>query len=244
MDKGEGRAWSGRGRPRGNYHSHFDTRILEYLVELSVKHEISTTEFFDAVVHAWNNGKATCLELTINFRKKKEDSAIFLITKGFKVVAQLPIPEHILKETDPLNGFDYIRKRVKNASERKERRIFDSSHMQIKDLRLGMKRIHLEARVTEISKPKQVVTRFNDYAVVANATLSDRTSTIRLPLWNEQIKMVSINDTVQIENANVIVFRGEKQLRIGRNGTLKIVENQPPQQDCQHPCLDHPNRTV
>jgi len=39
--------------------------------------------------------------------------------------------------------------------------------------------------------------------------------------------MISINDTVQIENANVIVFRGEKQLRIGRNGRLKVVENSP-----------------
>jgi ssDNA-binding replication factor A large subunit len=39
--------------------------------------------------------------------------------------------------------------------------------------------------------------------------------------------MVSINDVVQVENANVIVFRGEKQLRIGRNGTLKVVETSP-----------------
>jgi hypothetical protein len=221
------RQWTGRGRPRGNCHSHFDTRILEYLVELSLKHEINTTEFFDAVVRAWNNGKATCLELTINFRKKKEDSAIFLITKGFTVVAQLPIPEYILKEADPLSGFDYIRERARNASERRDRKTLDISHMQIKDLKLGMRKINLRAQVTEISKPKQVVTRFNDYAVLANATLSDKTSTIKLPLWNEQINWVSINDTVQIENANVIVFRGEKQLRIGRRGTLKIVETPP-----------------
>jgi hypothetical protein len=32
---------------------------------------------------------------------------------------------------------------------------------------------------------------------------------------------------VQIENANVIMFRGEKQLRTGRTGRLKVVETNP-----------------
>jgi len=99
--------------------------------------------------------------------------------------------------------------------------------IRIKDLKAGMKRINLKAQVIEISKPKLVLTRFNDYVVFANATLSDETSTIKLTLWNGRINMISINDTVQIENANVIVFRGEKQLRIGRNGRLKVVENSP-----------------
>ena len=71
-----------------------------------------------------------------------------------------------------------------------------------------------------------VLTRFNDYVIFANATLSDETSTIKLTLWNGRINMISINDKVQIKNANVIVFRGEKQLRIGRNGTLKVVEDE------------------
>jgi ssDNA-binding replication factor A large subunit len=143
------------------------------------------------------------------------------------VIAQFPIPENILKENDPLKGFDYVRERVRYASKMKERKSFDTSHIRIKDLRAGMKRINLKARVIKISKPKLVLTRFNDYVVFANATLADETSTIKLTLWNGRINMISINDIVQIENANVIVFRGEKQLRIGRNGKLKVVENSP-----------------
>ncbi len=219
------RLWTGRGRPRGCYHSRSDIRILEYLAELSAKHGINTTEFFNAIVYAWNDGKATCRDLTIKFRIKKKDCAVFLITNGYAVLAQLPIPESILKETNPLDGFDYIRERVRNVSERKEKRTLDTDHIQIKDLKAGMKRINLEARVIEISEPKQVVTKFNDYVVLASATLSDKTSTIKLPLWNGQINMVSINDLVQIKNANVTVFRGEKQLRIGRNSTLKVIED-------------------
>jgi hypothetical protein len=219
------RIWTGRGRPRGSHHSRFDTRILEYLVELATKRGINTTEFFNAIVHAWKNGKVTCRGLTIQCRIKKKGRAIFLITKGYSVIAQFPIPEHILKEANPLKGFDYVRERVRCASEMKERKALDTSHIRIKDLKAGMKRINLKARVIEISKPKLVLTRFNDYVVFANVTLSDENGTIKLTLWNGRISMVSINDIVQIENANVIMFRGEKQLRIGRNGRLKVVEN-------------------
>jgi hypothetical protein len=222
------RIWSGRGRPRGSHHPRSATRILEYLIELPAKRGINTTEFFNAIVHAWKNGKATCRGLTIECRIKKKGRAIFLITKGYRVVAQFPIQEHILKETNPLRGFDYVRERVRHTSKMKERKSLESGQdIRIKDLKAGMKRINLEARVIDISKPKLVLTRFNDYVVFANATLSDETSTIKLTLWNGRINMISINDTVQIENANVIVFRGEKQLRIGRNGRLKVVENSP-----------------
>ena len=220
------RTWTGRGRPRGSHRAR-DIRNLEYLVELATKHGINTREFFKAIVHAWKNGKATCRGLNIEFRIKKKDRAIFLITKGYMVVAQFPIQEYILKETDPLKGFDYVQERVKHAAKMKESKNLDLSHLSIKDLKAGMKRIHLKARVTEISKPKLVLTRYNDYAVFANATLSDETSTIKLTLWNGRVNMVSINDMVQIENANVIMFRGEKQLRTGRNGRLKVVETNP-----------------
>jgi hypothetical protein len=221
------RMWAGRGRPRGRHHPRFDVKILEYLVELATKHGIDTTEFFNAVVHAWKNGKATCRGLTIQCRMKKKGRAVFLITRGYAVIAQFPIPEDILRETSPLKGFDYVRERVIYASKLKERKALDTSHIKIRDLKVGMRRINLRARVVEISKPKLVLTRFNDYVVFANATLSDETSTIKLTLWNGRINMVSINDVVQVENANVIVFRGEKQLRIGRNGTLKVVETSP-----------------
>ncbi len=221
------RTLTGRGRPRGSHHPRFDTRILEYLVELSTKRGINTTEFFNAIVHAWKNEKATCRGLTIQCRTKEKGRAIFLLTQGYMVVAQFPIPEYILKETDPLKGFDYVRESVRCASKIKKRKSLEDAHLQIKDLKAGMKRINLKARVIEISEPKLVLTRFNDYVVFANATLDDETSTIKLTLWNGRINIVSINDIVQIKNANVIVFRGEKQLRIGRNGTLKVVETNP-----------------
>ncbi len=220
------RTWTGRGRPRGSHRAR-DIRILEYLVELATKHGISTREFFKAIVRAWKNGKAMCRGLNIQCRVKKRDCAIFLITEDCTVIAQFPIQEYVLKETNPLKGFDYVHERVKHAAKMKERKSLENHHIQIGNLKPGMKRISLKARVIEISKPKSVLTRFFDYVVFANATLADETGKINLTLWNARINMISINDIVQIENANVIMFRGEKQLRTGRNGRLKVVETNP-----------------
>jgi hypothetical protein len=206
-------------------------------VELAVKRGIDTTEFFNSIIHAWENGKATCRGLTVQCRLRKRGCAVFLITKGNSVIAQFPISEDVLKETNPLKGFDYVRERVRYASRMRERRAVDLSHVQIKDLRAGMKRISLKARVVDISKPRLVLTRFNDYVVFANATLSDRTSTIKLTLWNGRIGMVSVNDLVQIENADVITFRGERQLRIGRTGTLRVIRNGEPQSEQTVKCV-------
>jgi replication factor A1 len=93
-----------------------------------------------------------------------------------------------------------------------------------------MKRVSLRAKVLEIARPTLVFTRFGNYASVANALIADETGTIKLCLWNEQIGSISIGDTIQIENASMSTFRGERQLRIGKKGTVSNVENFVPEQ--------------
>jgi replication factor A1 len=88
-----------------------------------------------------------------------------------------------------------------------------------------MKQVNLKAKVLEITKPTTVFTRFGTYAKVANALVSDETGTIKLCLWNDQINLISVGDVLQIENANVAKFRGERQLRIGKHGALRNVKN-------------------
>jgi len=104
-----------------------------------------------------------------------------------------------------------------------------SQLLQIRELRIGMKRVSLKAEVVEIAKPTFVVTRFGNCASVANALISDETGKIKLCLWNEQINSISVGDTVQVENARISAFRGERQLRLGKNGGLhicrKVIDN-------------------
>jgi hypothetical protein len=217
------RGWTFRGRPRGKSHSYADTKLLEYIAELSVRNGIDSSEFFGKLVEAWENRESTCKKLTIECRRKTRGSAILLITTDYKVVAQFLMPEYLLRETDPLREFGYVLDHAKRVWV-KEREGSMATCLRIKDLKAGMKRVSLRARVAEISEPKLALTRFNDYVMFANAVLSDNTSTIKLTLWNSRIKMVSVNDVIQIENADVIVFRGEPQLRMGKNGRLRVLD--------------------
>ncbi len=202
-------------------------RVDEYLAFLSVKYEVDPDQFFQALISAWQNRKSKCEELLITCRKKLRDRVMFLLTKGDKVVAQFPIQRNLLlKEDNPI-----VRARktdsIQRYSARRADRRPDSLH--IKDLRTGMKQINLKAKVLEIPKPKQVCTRFGNYAAVTNALIADETGNMKLCLWNEQINTVSEGDIIQIKNARTSMFRGEQQLRIGRNGKLNILEETEPQ---------------
>jgi replication factor A1 len=95
--------------------------------------------------------------------------------------------------------------------------------VKIKELRDGMKRVNVQATVTEKSDPREVMSRFKDQTYrVATATIADETGTVRLTLWNDQIEMVKVNDKVRIENGYVTSFRGEIQLNAGKFGTLTV----------------------
>jgi replication factor A1 len=56
---------------------------------------------------------------------------------------------------------------------------------------------------------------------LADALIEDSSGTVKLTLWGSQIGSVSVGDTVQIVNARVLSFRGEKKVQIGRSGTLR-----------------------
>ena len=96
--------------------------------------------------------------------------------------------------------------------------------MKIKELRNGMKRVNVVAKVIEKSDPREVISRYKDEVYrVATAVISDGTGTVKLTLWNDQIDQVNINDTVKIENGYITTFRGEIQLNVGRYGKLSVA---------------------
>ena len=95
--------------------------------------------------------------------------------------------------------------------------------MKISELRDGMKRISIQATVTEKSDPREVTSRFGDQTLkVATVIIADETGTIKLTLWNEQIDQVNVNNVVKIQNGYVTSFKGEIQLNVGKYGTLTV----------------------
>ncbi|MFQ6075763.1 MAG: OB-fold nucleic acid binding domain-containing protein [Candidatus Bathyarchaeia archaeon] len=93
--------------------------------------------------------------------------------------------------------------------------------MRVSELRSGMRRVSVTARVVEISAPRDVVTRYGE-ARVATAIVADDTGQIEMSLWDDQIERVSVGDEVEVENGYVTEFRGKPQLNVGRYGRLTV----------------------
>lgn len=194
----------------------------EYLAFLSTKYEVDADSLFHALISAEENRKSKCGNLSIECRGKQRNKIILLITKDSKVVAQFPVSrEFLLEQNNPIKDAQKADVLCRHLM-KKDR---EPHSFQIKDLRIGMKKVSLKAEVIEIAKPMVVFTRFGNYATVTNALIADKTGQIKLCLWNEQIDSISIGETIQIENASISTFRGERQLRIGKKGILHRVES-------------------
>jgi hypothetical protein len=180
-------------------------------------------EVFQALVLAKQTEKATaCGSLNVEYRGKTKGETIFLITKDNDVVAQFRVEEEFLHRKDnPFESWmntDKIKKKIAKQNT-------ESVYTQIKDLRAGMKRINLKAEVLEIPKPTQVHTQFGNTILVVNAIVGDDTDKINLCLWDGQINQINTGDCIELRNGQVCVFRGEKQLRLGKNGSLSVLKN-------------------
>ena len=144
-----------------------------------------------------------------------------MITKEDKVIAQFRVPDETLGRTDVSfdSSMDTGRVRKEIAKQNPA-----PTHLKIDDLRVCMKKINLTAHVKEVSEPSKVHTQFRDNAVVSNAVLEDETGTILLCLWDQQVNMVQVGDSIEVKNSHVAMFKGERQLRLGKNGTVTILE--------------------
>ena len=93
--------------------------------------------------------------------------------------------------------------------------------MKISELTPDMRGVEIEAKIQEISEPRQVRSKTTGETLrVAEAMITDKTGTIMLTLWNDQIRQVKINDRIRINNGYVTSFRGQKQLNVGRYDPL------------------------
>ena len=220
------KTWRGRGRPPNGMLSCRDGRILENLAGIAVLYKVDSSEFFDRIVEAWNHGRSECGRLAIKCREKTRDSGIFLFTYGLKrarkVIAQFPISIAILQGENQLES--YTKAILARTPPVKN---FHGISSKIGDLKVGMKKVSLKAEVLEIPESKIVYTRYGTTACISNALIKDETGSMKMSLWNHQISKVHKGDVVDIKNGQVTRFRGERQLRLARNGSLSVIECAP-----------------
>jgi replication factor A1 len=195
--------------------------LEDQLSFISAQHNIYPTELFQALIQAKENGKSVCEDLTVEFRGSVNDQAIFLIKKGDNVISQFRVSEEMLSKTDV--SFDNS---METSRVRKEiaKQTPTPSHFKIGDLKEGMKKVNVFAEVLQTSEPSKVHTQFRDNALVSNAWIGDETGKVMLCLWDQQVNAVSMGDCIEVRNAHVASFKGEKQLRLGKNGTITRLE--------------------
>ncbi|MFH0748944.1 MAG: hypothetical protein V1915_03380 [Candidatus Bathyarchaeota archaeon] len=207
MDNGQ------RGRPSGR--SNLGYGNLNSMVLIASKHGLDPKQLIDAFFEASENETSHCGSLKISCRSIKRDSAMFLITKGEKVVWQFPVNLEIIRNPEARESIKKIPLPEKKTDELR--------NLKISELRFGMKRVSIAAEIIDMPPARLVNTRWGSQALVSNVKVADETGTIRLGLWNNQIKMVHVGDKVEIKDCSVYRFVDEPQLKIGRKGTLSVI---------------------
>ena len=194
----------------------------EHIALLSVKHNIYPSEVFQALIKARDDGKAVCGNLAVEYRGKVKDEIIFLMKKDNNAVAQFRVDEQfLLRKDNPFESWMSTDKICKKIAKQNTESVFTAIH----DLRACMKRVNVKAEVLEIPKPVQVHTQFGNTIRVVNALVGDETGKIKLCLWEGQINSVAVGNSIEIKNSHICVFRGEKQLRLGKKGVISILQS-------------------
>ena len=191
----------------------------EYLAFLATKCDVYYSDFFNALVLAWENQKSSCGPLSIDCRGKTEKDAMFLVKKGEDVVAQFPVPTEFLT-TEGNSTLTFADTKVTQTRKQIVAQAGSAEPRSIKDLRSGMNHVSLKAKVLEVSAARRVTTRYGNFASLAKALIEDDTGKIKLCLWNEQVNSVAVGDVIAIQEARVSKFGSEVQLSLGAKGTL------------------------
>lgn len=91
--------------------------------------------------------------------------------------------------------------------------------MNISEIRDGMSSVDFTGEVTEISEPREVITKFGN-TTVATAKIKDDSGTISLSLWGKQIAILKVGDNVEIKGGYTRSFKNEVQVSVGKTGSI------------------------
>ncbi|MBT3463885.1 hypothetical protein HN789_04470 [archaeon] len=94
--------------------------------------------------------------------------------------------------------------------------------MHIKDLEVNQGRIMIVAEIIEMNNIREF-NKFGKKGKVCNAMIKDSSGKIQLTLWDDQIDEYFVNDKIKITNGYVKEWQGEKQLSVGKYGSIEKI---------------------
>lgn len=209
-----------RGRPSGPWRSIADMVSVAYLVTVAQKYGLDASRFLGCIHEAWLQGESLFDGILVKRRQMTGNDGIFLITQNGRIMAQLKLRSNVLEYMRKMDLRDF---RLKDRPTNMETKA-EPENLMIKDLNSEARRFNLEAKVTEKSTPRVVTSKWGKEFLFSTVTIKDRSGTIKLPLWNDQVHMVSVGDLLRVENARLKRFQGELQVRADKSTRLQVVE--------------------
>ena len=110
--------------------------------------------------------------------------------------------------------------------------LFKKADLKIKDIDFGMKNFNVRGRIFRLSKIVEFERSNGEKGKVVNIYISDGTGFLRIPLWNDQTKIVEDNivkvgDTIQVINAiaRENIF-GDLEISLGKYGKIIKIEDE------------------
>ena len=209
-----------KGRYQAPWRSMSDLASFCYLVRLSRKYEINALSLLKCLHRAWIKGKSSYRGIAIKRRLLLEDAGIFQVNQDRKIIGQFRLTKPIL---DYLASPDLINFKFEDY-ERSETRP-PPKNLKIKELNSETRsRFNVAAKVIEKSPTRMVTSQWGTTSMLSTATITDGTGTIKLPLWRDKINIVSVGDSIHIENARLRRFRDELQIKVDRFAKLWIED--------------------
>jgi replication factor A1 len=103
------------------------------------------------------------------------------------------------------------------------------SYLEIKNLVSGMRNVSIVGRVIKISQVSEFERANGKKGAVVNIWIADNSGAVRIPLWNEQVKIaeeLKVNDLVQVTNGitKENIF-GDIEISLGKYGSIRILED-------------------
>jgi replication factor A1 len=97
--------------------------------------------------------------------------------------------------------------------------------VKVGELTPDSRAVNVTAKIVSKSEVRNI-TSGRDYAAhrVCDALVGDDTGCVYLTLWDDNIEKVNEEDTINVKNGYVNLFRGNMRLNVGRYGTLEVAE--------------------
>jgi ssDNA-binding replication factor A large subunit len=103
----------------------------------------------------------------------------------------------------------------------------ETNEIQIETLKPQMKNVTLCFKVVEKSETREVNSRHTgEMHQVVDAIVGDSTGIVSIPLWDDSIENIEVGKTYRLENGYTGFFRGNLQLKIGRDSIVKEAETE------------------